>query len=191
MVEFNFKFRANHKERCGWCLDWIFSPAFERPKICPYCGADLSTKSPRHGEMMEDLKHNNEIRQRDQVLLRLRRYQYEKKYGLMEPKFEQICPSPLVVKVYRLWPAGEGTLWSGGEELQRLVEHIHLYPNDPGVELRKRAVLELGRDLYKRGGVDSLETEFVQLRDDLTKKYTPDFDRYRSLWNGICDEWKY
>lgn len=190
MTEFSFKVGMQHESRCGWCLDWIVSLPESKPDKCPYCGSDLSTRSPRYDEMMGKIERNSEMRQRDNVLKRLRRFQFQKKHGMMDQQFESIRMSPLVGIVHRMFPVGKGTLWSGGMELMELVEYIHLNPNSPDVEEKKKAVLSLGMDLYKRG-VDAMELEFSQLRDELTRKYTPDFDKYRSLWNGICDEWKY
>lgn len=176
--------------RCGWCLDWILIDAKEKkPENCPYCGADMSTKSPKYDEMMVRIKSDLNVRQHDSFLERLRRFQYHRKTSAITSDVEPW--SPLAMK-----RAGYTVTW--GSPLLKLIpvlEYLYTNSNAPDVEQKKRLVYRIGMQVYHAGNVKSgfsdMQDVFFAAVDALVFRYGRNLDKYRSLWNGICDEWKY
>lgn len=193
MANFTFDttFQVN-QARCGWCLDWIMSPPNEKSTNCPYCGANLSTKSPRYDEMLSKIRNVSEIRHHDHMLKNLRKFQFQKKYGKIPSQYESTYPSPLISGPIRhLWPVGEGTIRSWGMPLMTLLEKLHANPTALDDEETKEEIRILGNDIYNYGKIGQMISDFDSAVDELLFKYTPDFDKYRVLWNDICDQWKY
>jgi len=60
-----------------------------------------------------------------------------------------------------------------------------------GVEEKKKRIIEIGGELFADGGVDALENFFFVLKNRITKEIGKDPSVFRSLWNGLTDEWKY
>ncbi|GEM_PF-6946902 len=192
MASFKFDTIRFHQVRCGWCLDWIISPSNEKPVLCPYCGEDLSTKSPRYEHMISKIRDVSEIRHHDHKLKKLREFQFKKKYGKIPSQYESIHVSPLISGPIRpLFPVGEGTMRSWGRPLMTLLEKLHANPTASDSQETKEEIGILGKDSYQYGGIAQMTSDFDSAVDELLFKYTPDFDKYRILWNGICEKWKY
>ena len=56
---------------------------------------------------------------------------------------------------------------------------------------KKTRITEIGRELYDDGGVDALENFFFVLKNRITEEIGQDPTQFKSLWNGLSDEWKY
>ncbi|MHB8547517.1 MAG: hypothetical protein ACYDAJ_12210 [Nitrosotalea sp.] len=190
MTEFSFQQTFGFREsRCGWCLDYIIKPLGDIPASCPYCGASLSSKNPRYDEFMAKINNDSELRKRDNLLREQRLWQYRLK-TLNDQKLWNALP-PLLHKVRPMWPIGPGTMQSWGRPLMTLLEKLHTTPNAPDVETTKEEIRVVGKECYMHGGIDQMRFDFDSAVDELLFKHTPDFDKYRVLWNGICEQWKY
>jgi|TARA_B100002003_G_C13613473_1_gene315238 hypothetical protein len=52
-------------------------------------------------------------------------------------------------------------------------------------------VKEIGKELFDDGGVDALENFFFAISNRIQGEIEKDPAPFRSLWNGLSDEWKY
>ena len=77
------------------------------------------------------------------------------------------------------------------EELIDLVTHCLQNPESPDVEEKKQRISQIGKELYDDGGVDAMENFFFAIRNRIQEEIKKDPQPFRSLWNGISDEWKY
>jgi len=77
------------------------------------------------------------------------------------------------------------------EELIDLLTFCIQNSSSSEVEGKKKRVTEIGRELYNDGGVDALENFFFVLENRIKEEIGQDPKPFRSLWNGIDDEWKY
>ena len=77
------------------------------------------------------------------------------------------------------------------EELIDLFTFCLQNPDSPDIEQKKIRIKEIGKELFADGGVDALENFFFaitnRIEGEINKSPTP----FRSLWNGLSDEWKY
>ena len=77
------------------------------------------------------------------------------------------------------------------EELIDLFTFCLQNPDSSEVEQKKIRVKEIGKQLFDDGGVDALENFFFaisnRIEGEINKSPTP----FRSLWNGLSDEWNY
>ena len=64
-------------------------------------------------------------------------------------------------------------------------------PDSPEVEEKKMRVKEIGKELFDDGGVDALENFFFAISNRIQGEIEKDPAPFRSLWNGLSDEWKY
>ena len=64
-------------------------------------------------------------------------------------------------------------------------------PDSPKVEEKKMRVREIGKELFDDGGVDALENFFFAISNRIQGEIEKDPAPFRSLWNGLSDEWKY
>ena len=77
------------------------------------------------------------------------------------------------------------------EELIDLFTFCLQNPDSSEVEQKKIRAKEIGKELFDDGGVDALENFFFaisnRIEGEINKSPTP----FRSLWNGLSDEWNY
>ncbi len=50
---------------------------------------------------------------------------------------------------------------------------------------------EIGKELFTDGGVDALENFFFVITNRIEGEINKSPAPFRSLWNGLSDEWKY
>ena len=50
---------------------------------------------------------------------------------------------------------------------------------------------EIGKELFDDGGVDAMENFFFAVDNRIQGEIEQSPKNYRSLWNGISDEWNY
>jgi len=77
------------------------------------------------------------------------------------------------------------------EELIDLFTFCLQNPDSPEVEEKKVRVKEIGKELFDDGGVDALENFFFAISNRIQGEIEKDPAPFRSLWNGLSDEWKY
>ena len=77
------------------------------------------------------------------------------------------------------------------EELIDLFTFCLQNPDSPEVEEKNTRIKEIGRELFDDGGVDALENFFFAISNRIQGEIEKDPAPFRSLWNGLSDEWKY
>jgi len=77
------------------------------------------------------------------------------------------------------------------EELIDLFTFCLQNPDSAEVEEKKMRVKEIGKELFDDGGVDALENFFFAISNRIQGEIEKDPAPFRSLWNGLSDEWKY
>jgi len=77
------------------------------------------------------------------------------------------------------------------EELIDLLTFCIQNSSSSEVEEKKKRITEVGRELYNDGGVDALENFFFVIENRIKEEIGQDPKPFRSLWNGIDDEWKF
>ncbi len=77
------------------------------------------------------------------------------------------------------------------EELIDLFTFCLQNPDSAEVEEKKMRVREIGKELFDDGGVDALENFFFAISNRIQGEIEKDPAPFRSLWNGLSDEWKY
>ena len=59
------------------------------------------------------------------------------------------------------------------------------------LESKKSRFKEIGKELFDDGGVDAMENFFFAVDNRIQGEIEQSPKNYRSLWNGISDEWNY
>ena len=77
------------------------------------------------------------------------------------------------------------------EELIDLFTFCLQNPDSPEVTEKKIRIKEIGKELFDDGGVDALENFFFAISNRIQGEIEKDPAPFRSLWNGLSDEWKY
>ncbi len=77
------------------------------------------------------------------------------------------------------------------EELIDLFTFCLQNSESPQVEEKKTRIKEIGKELFEDGGVDALENFFFAISNRIEGEINKSPAPFRSLWNGLCDEWKY
>jgi hypothetical protein len=77
------------------------------------------------------------------------------------------------------------------EELIDLMTFCLQTPESLESDEKKKRIAEIGGELYADGGVDALENFFFVLKNRITEEIGKDPSVFRSLWNGLTEEWKY
>ena len=77
------------------------------------------------------------------------------------------------------------------EELIDLFTFCLQNPDSPEVEEKKMRAKEIGKELFDDGGVNALENFFFAISNRIQGEIEKDPAPFRSLWNGLSDEWKY
>jgi hypothetical protein len=61
----------------------------------------------------------------------------------------------------------------------------------PDVEKKMERVKKIGDELFQDGGIDALENFWFTVSNRIEGEIEKDITPFRSLWNGLSDEWKY
>ena len=77
------------------------------------------------------------------------------------------------------------------EELVDLMTFCLQNPDSNEIEQKKKRITEIGKELYDDGGFDALENFSFVLKNRISEEIGKDPSVFRSLWNGITDEWNY
>ena len=77
------------------------------------------------------------------------------------------------------------------EELIDLFTFCLQNPDSPEVTEKKIRIKEIGKELFDDGGVDALENFFFAISNRIEGEINKSPAPFRSLWNGLSDEWKY
>ncbi|MDE1727335.1 MAG: hypothetical protein KGH89_08765 [Thaumarchaeota archaeon] len=78
------------------------------------------------------------------------------------------------------------------EELYDLVTFcIQNSPTVPDYDSKKSRIVEIGRELYSDGGADAMVNMYFAVQNRIKEEIQKDANPYRTLWNGITEEWKY
>ena len=77
------------------------------------------------------------------------------------------------------------------EELIDLFTFCLQNPDSPDIEQKKIRIKEIGKELFADGGVDALENFFFAITNRIEGEINKSPAPFRSLWNGLSDEWKY
>ena len=78
------------------------------------------------------------------------------------------------------------------EELYDLITYFIQNPADStNYKSKKERIEEIGKELFSDGGVDAMENMFFAIQNRIKEEIQKDATPYRSLWNGITDDWKY
>ena len=77
------------------------------------------------------------------------------------------------------------------EELIDLFTFCLQNPDSPDIEQKKIRIKEIGKELFADGGVDALENVFFAITNRIEGEINKSPAPFRSLWNGLSDEWKY
>ena len=64
-------------------------------------------------------------------------------------------------------------------------------PTSSNIEEKKKRFVEIGKELHTDGGVDAMENFFFAVQNRITEEIGKDPKPFRSLWNGIDNQWKY
>ncbi len=76
------------------------------------------------------------------------------------------------------------------EELIDLMTFCLQKPELPEVDEKKKRITEIGKEIFDDGGIDALENFFFVLKNRITEEIGKDPQVFRSLWNGLSDDWK-
>jgi len=77
------------------------------------------------------------------------------------------------------------------EELIDLMTFCLQHPESNEVQKKKNRITEIGKELFEDGGIDALENFFFVLKNRITEEIKQDPTPFRSLWNGLSDDWNY
>ena len=77
------------------------------------------------------------------------------------------------------------------EELIDLFTFCLQNPDSPDIEQKKIRIKEIGKELFADGGVDALENFFFAITNRIEGEINKSPAPFRSLCNGLSDEWKY
>jgi len=77
------------------------------------------------------------------------------------------------------------------EELIDLMTFCLQNPDSPETAEKKKKISEIGKELYDDGGLDALENFFFVLKNRITEEIGKDPEPFRSLWNGLDENWNF
>ena len=77
------------------------------------------------------------------------------------------------------------------EEMIDLLTFCLQNPASGELESKKSRFKEIGKELFDDGGVDAMENFFFAVDNRIQGEIEQSPKNYRSLWNGISDEWNY
>ena len=77
------------------------------------------------------------------------------------------------------------------EEMIDLLTFCLQNPNSAEIKSKKHKLKEIGKELFNDGGVDAMENFFFVVENRIEGEIEKSPKPFRTLWNGICDEWNY
>ena len=77
------------------------------------------------------------------------------------------------------------------EEMIDILTFCLQNPNSDEVSSKKQRLKEIGSELFNDGGVDAMENFFFVVENRIKGEIEKDPKPFRTLWNGISDEWNY
>ena len=77
------------------------------------------------------------------------------------------------------------------EELIDLATFCLQNSDSSEVDEKKKRISQVGKEIYDDGGVDALENFFFVIENRIKEEIDQDPKPFRSLWNGLDDNWKY
>ena len=77
------------------------------------------------------------------------------------------------------------------EEMIDILTFCLQNPDSSEIEEKKKRFAEIGVELHNDGGVDAMENFFFAIENRIKEEIDKDPKPFRSLWNGIDDQWKY
>lgn len=77
------------------------------------------------------------------------------------------------------------------EELYDLITYCIQNSGASDYSSKEGRIREIGQELFSDGGVDALENMYFSIEHRIRDEISEDAKPYRSLWNGISDEWNY
>ena len=77
------------------------------------------------------------------------------------------------------------------EEMIDLLTFCLQNPDSDQLESKKSRFKEIGKELFDDGGVDAMENFFFVVDNRIQGEIEQSPKNFRSLWNGISDEWNH
>ena len=77
------------------------------------------------------------------------------------------------------------------EEMIDLLTFCLLSQNPDEVESKKSRFKEIGQEIFDDGGINAMENFFFVVENRIEGEIEKSPKLFRSLWNGISDEWNY
>ena len=77
------------------------------------------------------------------------------------------------------------------EEMIDLLTYCLQNPNSDQIESKKTRLKEIGQEIFDDVGVDAMENFFFVVENRIEGEIEKSPKPFRSLWNGISNEWKY
>lgn len=77
------------------------------------------------------------------------------------------------------------------EEMIDVITFCLQNPNSSEIEEKKKRLKEIGTELHSDGGFDAMENFFFVVENRIKEEINKDPKPFRSLWNGIDDQWNY
>ena len=77
------------------------------------------------------------------------------------------------------------------EEMIDILTFCLQNPNSDQVNSKKFRLKEIGKIIFDDSGVDAMENFFFAVENRIEGEIEKSPKQFRSLWNGISDEWKY
>ncbi len=77
------------------------------------------------------------------------------------------------------------------EELYDLITYCIQNSSASDYSVKEDRIKEIGQELFADGGIDALENMHFSIEQRIKEEISEDAKPYRSLWNGISNEWNY
>ena len=77
------------------------------------------------------------------------------------------------------------------EEMIDIITLCLQNPESNLVQEKKERFKEIGKELFESGGLDAMENFFFAVENRIEGEIEKSPKPFRSLWNGLSDEWKY
>ncbi len=77
------------------------------------------------------------------------------------------------------------------EELYDLITYCIQNSDASDYTTKEERIKQIGQELFTDGGVDALENMYFSIEHRVKDEISADAKPFRSLWNGISNEWNY
>jgi hypothetical protein len=77
------------------------------------------------------------------------------------------------------------------EELYDLITYCIQNSSASDHSVKEDRIKEIGQELFVDSGIDALENMYFSIEQRIKEEISEDAKPYRSLWNGISNEWNY